>query len=755
MSTGSPPIGSIIAGKYRLIGMLGQGGMGSVYDAVNDAVGRRVAIKFLDPALIEHPEFARRFELEARAAAVIGHPDIVDVLDMGRTDEGVPFIVMEHLAGITARALHKATPNLPPAIATAVIVPVLDALAAAHAAGVVHRDLKPANIFLVVKPRPGVKVLDFGISKFGASDGTGLTRTGTTLGTPAYMAPEQLRSGRSASPASDLYAVGATLYALLAGRPPFEADSDYALVAQVLTEPHLPLAAARPDLPPGLLDVVEALLEKDPARRPADAEAVKALLLEVCPPDVAGLSASAAALVPARSSSSDAVPRPSAGRGRTMASPGRSRPPPPPVPAPEVEDPTPRDVPVHAAPPSRRGLFITAAVVAVVLVAVIVVALSSVERPVELVAVAPEPTVMPSTPAAKPAPPEPVTVTVAFVPPTAQVTLGDGGVRCNPCTLTQPKGTALKAVANAAGFQPAAVDVDFSEARTVSVDLVALGPARPGTSRGVVKAPVLGPNAKVIVVGDAPAPVGGAMSPMPAPPRSSFGVVNPGDDVLREARERRARGDSAGALQMMQEELERTQAGQNRAAEAHALRNMANFQLDLGRCNPAEDAYLRALQVFESMGDLSAAGLVANDLGLMGKRCPMVNGPQWLEKAVTTLKAARDYPGVRKAANNLGVEYLNRGQSEKARQAFDEALKAAAALGDHAGMARVRANLVLAWLFRDGSELRPASPGTPEFDEAKAQYQAGVASAKRAGQAERVVCDYLGDLKGLCPSLRE
>ncbi|MDX2010166.1 MAG: serine/threonine-protein kinase [Myxococcaceae bacterium] len=754
MSTGSPPIGSIIAGKYRLVGMLGQGGMGSVYDAVNDAVGRRVAIKFLDPALIENPEFARRFELEARAAAVIGHPGIVDVLDMGRTDEGVPFIVMEHLAGITARALHKATPNLPPAIATAVIVPVLDALAAAHAAGVVHRDLKPANIFLVVKPRPGVKVLDFGISKFGTGEGTGLTRTGTTLGTPAYMAPEQLRSGRSASPASDLYAVGATLYALLAGRPPFEADSDYALVAQVLTEPHLPLATARPDLPAGLLDLVEALLEKDPARRPADAEAVKASLLEVCPPDVAGLASRAAALMPARANSSDVVPRPSAGRGRTNASPGRSRPPPAPPPTPEVEDPTPRDVPVQGAPPPRRGVFVAAGAVAMVLVAVIIVALASAERSVELVAVPPEPAAAPDLPTVKSPPPALVTVTVAFTPASAQVTLGDGGVRCNPCSFTQLKGSTLQAVANAAGFQPAAFDVDFTEARALSVDLVALAPGRPPAPRGT-KTPVLGPNAKVIVVGDAPSPGVSAVSPLPATPRSSFGVVNPGDDVLREARERRARGDSAGAVQLMQEELERAQAGQNRAAEAHALRNMANFQLDLGRCNPAEDAYLKALQVFESVGDSSAAGLVANDLGLMGKRCPMVNGPQWFEKAVTMLKAARDFPGVRKAANNLGVEYLNRGQSERARQAFEEALKAAAALGDHAGMARVRANLVLAWLFRDGNELRPASPGTPEFDEAKAQYQAGVASAKRAGQAERVVCDYLGDLKALCPSLRE
>jgi serine/threonine-protein kinase len=234
-------LGDLIAGKYRIVGTLGQGGMGSVYEAVNDAVGKRVAVKLLNANLADNPEFGRRFELEARAAALINHPGIVDVLDFGRDADGSPYIVMEHLQGLTVRALQRAVGPLRAGLATAIVAPALEALAAAHDAGVVHRDLKPANLFLSLQPTQSVRILDFGISKFSLG-GEGVTQTGTTLGTPAYMSPEQLLDGRTVGPAADLYSMGAVLYSLLAGRPPFEADSDFAMVAQVLSKPHRPVA---------------------------------------------------------------------------------------------------------------------------------------------------------------------------------------------------------------------------------------------------------------------------------------------------------------------------------------------------------------------------------------------------------------------------------------------------------------------------------------------------------------------------------
>ena len=281
--------GSVIAGKYRITGTLGQGGMGSVYEAVNDAVGKRVALKVLNANLADHPDFARRFELEARAAGLINHPGIVDVLDFGRADDGSPYMVMEHLTGLSVRGLQKAIGPFSPALAAAVVLPALDALSAAHAAGVVHRDLKTANLFLSTSPR-AVKILDFGISKF-STVGQGMTHTGTTLGTPAFMAPEQLKDGRAAGPASDLYAMGAVLYSLLTGHPPFEADSDFALVARVLTQPHRPLAELLPGLPEGLAALIDQQLAKDPQQRAPTAAALREALAAVVSPDTEGLFA--------------------------------------------------------------------------------------------------------------------------------------------------------------------------------------------------------------------------------------------------------------------------------------------------------------------------------------------------------------------------------------------------------------------------------------------------------------------------------
>jgi eukaryotic-like serine/threonine-protein kinase len=274
-------LGSLIAGKYRLDGVLGRGGMGVVFQATNTAIGRKVAIKVLVPDVANREDVKRRFELEARAAAVIGHPGIVDVLDMGETEDGEPFIVMELLEGASLRTLLRTLGTMSAAQATAVIAPLLDALAAAHRVGVIHRDVKPANIFVCVRPQKAIKLLDFGVSRFGES--TGLTATGTAVGTPKYMSPEQVLGEKDVGPAADLYSVGAVMYHLLAGRPPHEADSDMAALARTLTEEHQPLAELRPELSKALCADIDKLLARDPQARPHEAAEVRARLLSLVP----------------------------------------------------------------------------------------------------------------------------------------------------------------------------------------------------------------------------------------------------------------------------------------------------------------------------------------------------------------------------------------------------------------------------------------------------------------------------------------
>jgi serine/threonine protein kinase len=268
--------GEMLAGKYAVDRRLGAGGMGTVYAAEHLEIGRPVAIKVLSGALTGDPALVTRFRMEARAAALIKHPGIVDVLDVGTTDDGSPFIVMEMLEGETLGALLERGERLAPSRLIEIIAAALDALAAAHRAGIVHRDLKPDNLFICREGAAPAKLLDFGISKFAIADGLAATQTGVVMGTPLYMAPEQIRSAKDAGPAADLYAIGAICFHALTGRPPFGGDTFSEVVARVVTEPLPSLRAARPDLPAALVDLVERLLSKTPADRPADAASVAA-----------------------------------------------------------------------------------------------------------------------------------------------------------------------------------------------------------------------------------------------------------------------------------------------------------------------------------------------------------------------------------------------------------------------------------------------------------------------------------------------
>jgi serine/threonine protein kinase len=288
--------GDILNEKYRIEELLGQGGMGAVYLAENQDVGRKVAIKVMRPEFAANGEALARFRREARAAGAIGHPGIVDVFDMGTSAQGAPFIVMEHLQGQTLRQRSAMPPPLTVAQAVTFVIEVLEVLEAAHAAGVIHRDLKPDNLFVVEKPRAGVKILDFGVSKFREGPAASVTQTGQVMGTPLYMAPEQARGSRDAGVASDLYSMGAILYEVLSGRPPFPGESYTEVLAKLLTETLPPLAEIRSDLSPALRGAVERLLQKDPAARFSSAAETAAALrqcLDETSPSLLGRALSA------------------------------------------------------------------------------------------------------------------------------------------------------------------------------------------------------------------------------------------------------------------------------------------------------------------------------------------------------------------------------------------------------------------------------------------------------------------------------
>ena len=249
-------------GGYRLVRRLGSGGMGDVYLADQKSLGRRVAVKVLRPETLRHKGAVERFEREARAAAALAHGNIVQIHEVGRVD-GLHFLVEEFVAGPSLKAWLAARGPLDARQALAVLAQVGAALERAAEEGIVHRDIKPENLLLA---RSGdVKVADFGLARLAADD-VELTQAGTTLGTPLYMSPEQGRGG-AIDTRSDLYSLGATVYHLLAGRPPFSGPTGVSVVVAHISEPLVPLAVLRPDLPPALCGIVERLLAKDPAAR--------------------------------------------------------------------------------------------------------------------------------------------------------------------------------------------------------------------------------------------------------------------------------------------------------------------------------------------------------------------------------------------------------------------------------------------------------------------------------------------------------
>jgi len=277
-----PLLGCVVGDKYRIRAVIGEGGMGTVYEAEHLTIGRKVAIKVLNRAHLGRREAVARFHQEARAAGAIGHPNICEIYDVGALSDGSPYLVMERLYGKTLADRINLEGALPFDDVIAALTQVLSALVAAHEKNIIHRDIKPENIFLSerVGCAPVVKILDFGISKFEGEDPElSLTRTGMVMGTPFYMAPEQAR-GEVIDHRVDVYACGVILYEALTGRRPFIASNYNALVVQILaTQPKDP-REVRPAIPAGFVPLIFKALAKKREDRFRDAnEFLKELLL--------------------------------------------------------------------------------------------------------------------------------------------------------------------------------------------------------------------------------------------------------------------------------------------------------------------------------------------------------------------------------------------------------------------------------------------------------------------------------------------
>jgi serine/threonine protein kinase len=270
----TPPVGTLLAGRFTLESLAGRGGMGAVYRARDSLTGQAVALKLLHPAT--HSEAAPRFAREAELLSTLRHPGIVSHVAHGLTEHGQPFLAMEWLEGEDlAQRLARQPLSLPESLA--LLRRAAQALAVAHQRGIVHRDLKPSNLFLRHGRPEEVVLLDFGLARHLLASQR-LTATAVLLGTPGYMAPEQASAHAELTPRADLFSLGCVLYECLAGQPPFSAPHLAAVLAKILFAEPTPLRGLRGDLPPGLEALVERLLAKDPSQRLEDAGALHAAL---------------------------------------------------------------------------------------------------------------------------------------------------------------------------------------------------------------------------------------------------------------------------------------------------------------------------------------------------------------------------------------------------------------------------------------------------------------------------------------------
>ncbi|HEY2365669.1 MAG TPA: serine/threonine-protein kinase, partial [Polyangiaceae bacterium] len=280
----------MLGGKYRVSRVVGEGGMGVVVEATHVQLDERVALKFLRPEMLAMPDVVARFDREARAAVKLKSDHVARVMDVGKTQAGVPYMVMEFLDGKDLGETLAEQGPLPVSQAVEYIIQACEGIGEAHARGIVHRDVKPENLFLVKRDDGwrSVKVLDFGISKavlVGPSS-VDLASNATTsiMGSPYYMSPEQLRSTRTVDHRADIWSLGVVLFELLTGTTIFDETKEFTeLVADILETQHRKLGMFRPDSPPGLEGVIDKCLEKDRTKRFQNVAELAVALLPYAP----------------------------------------------------------------------------------------------------------------------------------------------------------------------------------------------------------------------------------------------------------------------------------------------------------------------------------------------------------------------------------------------------------------------------------------------------------------------------------------
>jgi len=276
----------VVAGRYRLDRELGRGGMGAVFAATDLESGAPVAVKVLHSALADQPDLLERFFQEARAAAALSHPNVVEVLDTGLEDH-VAYIALELLEGESLGARLSRERRLSPAEALRVLLPVIDALVTAHDTKILHRDLKPENVFLAVDAdgTETVKLLDFGLAKL-LENAVIHTQQGAVLGTPGYMSPEQMRGVGELTPATDVWSLGVVFFRALAGELPFPVeDNPTMMVMKMLTSETPRLREVAPDVPPRLAAAIDLALKHSPETRHRDMRELREALLEAAEAD--------------------------------------------------------------------------------------------------------------------------------------------------------------------------------------------------------------------------------------------------------------------------------------------------------------------------------------------------------------------------------------------------------------------------------------------------------------------------------------
>ncbi|MGA2448753.1 MAG: protein kinase [Polyangiaceae bacterium] len=284
-------LGDLLAGRFVLESVLGAGGMGVVCGARHAQLGQRVAIKFMRGEAMASSSAVDRFLREARAVAALSSEHVAKVLDFGTLESGEPYAVMEYLSGSDLSAVLQRGGPLESSKAVWMVLQACEAIAEAHSLGIVHRDLKPANLFATTQldGMPFIKVLDFGISKVStvgsASTSQSLTAAGFLMGSPEYMSPEQVRDAKNVDSRSDIWSIGVILYELIAGTPPFHADTAGEVFARILTQDPPALGSAKLGVPEGLVKVVAQCLERNVSRRVQSVGDLATKLLPFAPPD--------------------------------------------------------------------------------------------------------------------------------------------------------------------------------------------------------------------------------------------------------------------------------------------------------------------------------------------------------------------------------------------------------------------------------------------------------------------------------------